>query len=488
MGIRRLKPLFYTELEIPELYDVTMKFITKLITLFFRLFLFALNPLNWIHWRRSMEKIRHEFYWIWLKANCYYLHECCYPRILRRIREKSRLGRVIHVGFMVYDKSKWSVDSVYRHFAADPAFHPVIYIFPDEQAQGGPANGVRESRQFFENLGCNTEYGYDPETGQYASLRLFRNVDILFFDTPWFRTHSVLQIEKIGRHSLTCYVPYGFMAAGGMDQSHYNMPNHSFAWRVFPENQWHKSQFAIHNYATGDRNVEVFGYPKLDVYALPVERPDSIWKSGMDSQIRRVIWAPHWTIYTDGAEVSGQWSTFHLLYKEMLEFAKGHPEIDWLFKPHPVLQAAIVKSGLMTQKEAEEYYAEWDSYPNTQTCFSGNFWDYFKTSDALLTDSVSFLVEYLPTEKPIFHIESPSVSNEQYNELVSMMVATYYSGRTMTDIDMFIQQVIIGDNDYKKEERLTMIDYLPNIGTSGHLISQYLENYCKGVVDDERKD
>lgn len=443
----------------------------KLIRHAISILLFFLNPRTWLNWSVSKEKIHNEFYWIWLKYCYYILQKFYYPRIKNNIARKLLQNQEIKIAFIVFDTSKWSVDTIYQEFAIKKGFHPVIIVFPDIQFPGGSSESVKYSYAFFEKKGYNVQYGYNPTANQYLPSKIWKEFDIVFFDTPWLRKEKTLKIETIGASALTCYIPYGAILAGKIEQEHYNMPNHSFAWRIFPELAWHKQQYNKHNYLSHDYNVVPLGYPKLDIYSQKLTDPEKVWKLGLNPNIRRVIWAPHWTIYN--VFPPGQFSTFHLIYKQMLEYAKNHPEIDWLFKPHPVLRSTIIAQKLMSESEVDNYYQQWDCLPNGQVSLDGNFWDYFRTSDALITDSVSFLVEYLPSKKPIFRIDSGYGS---YNEITQQIISNYYTGKTMDDIIEFIENIVIPENDYLYNERMKSLKLMQNPGVAGKSIVEYIIN------------
>ena len=152
----------------------------KIIKAAFSLLLFFLNPMTWIHWSKSKERLHNEFYWIWLKYHCFVLHKLSYSKIIRRISKKRRRGETVHVAVIVFDTSKWSVDSVYREFNNLPGYDTTIFVFPDPQFPGGKASSVKFSAEFFQKKGYRVEYGYDPEK-QITNPEQFGKTTILYF-------------------------------------------------------------------------------------------------------------------------------------------------------------------------------------------------------------------------------------------------------------------------------------------------------------------
>ena len=156
----------------------------------------------------------------------------------------------------------------------------------------------------------------------------------------------------------------------------------------------------------------------------------------------------------------------------MLEYAKSHPEIDWLFKPHPLLHKTIVSLNLMTAEQADDYYQQWAEMPNGQVCLDGRYWDFFKTSDCIITDSISFLVEYLPTTKPVLRIDS---GHARYNDFTNNVISNYYMGKSFDEIASFLETVVIPNRDYLREKRLAALQLFDNIGCAGTKIVNFFE-------------
>ena len=98
-------------------------------------------------------------------------------------------------------------------------------------------------------------------------------------------------------------------------------------------------------------------------------------------------------------------STFHKNFKFFLDFAKTHPHLSFIFKPHPALKNACVQFGLMSEVEYNNYLDEWRNLPNSDVYEGGRYFELFKTSDVLVTDASSFPAEYFPTRKPIIFLE-----------------------------------------------------------------------------------
>jgi CDP-glycerol glycerophosphotransferase (TagB/SpsB family) len=241
------------------------------------------------------------------------------------------------------------------------------------------------------------------------------------------------------------------------------------SWRVFAESEWHKSQFEKYGKMKG-QNVVVSGYPKLDEYLTEnINMQNTNFLNKLINK-KRIIWAPHWSIWDEHINNS----TFDKLYKEFLEYAKKNSSIDFIFKPHQRLKYQCVTCGFMSKDEIDEYYEEWNKLSNAVFYNDANYFDMFKTSDALITDCGSFLAEYLPTKKPILLLLSENPIG--YNEIGNRIIENYYKANNFNDVIKFIDQVVLGENDYLKNERLKSLQYVTiNKNGAGKYIEKYLE-------------
>ena len=189
-------------------------------------------------------------------------------------------------------------------------------------------------------------------------------------------------------------------------------------------------------------NLSVVGYPELDTYLEPT----------VEDNKKYVIYAPHWSL----GNTPLKYATFDWNGQYILDYAKAHPEIKWIFKPHPVLKGRLIELGLMTQEEADNYYAEWDKIGIK---YEGpDYLDLFKESKALITDCGSFLAEYMPTKNPVILLRSKKAT--PYNFLAQKVTKYYYSVWNLQELETALKNVLIKGLDPWKERRLAMLNKL----------------------------
>ena len=90
----------------------------------------------------------------------------------------------------------------------------------------------------------------------------------------------------------------------------------------------------------------------------------------------------------------------------------------------------------MTKQQIDNYYAFWNDLPNASFCNESDYFDIFKSSDALITDCGSFLAEYLPTQNPIMLLVNKNSIG--YNEIGCKLVESYYKAYDNKDICKFV--------------------------------------------------
>lgn len=134
----------------------------------------------------------------------------------------------------------------------------------------------------------------------------------------------------------------------------------------------------------------------------------------------------------------------------MLEYAKRHPEIKWVFKPHPLLKGRLVENGFMTRAEADSYYREWEKIG--LACYDGGYADLFKRSRALITDSGSFLLEYMAVGKPLIRLE-PVDFNMRFSPVFARVLNSFYTCRTLDEMFAALKLVVEDRQDPRREER-----------------------------------
>lgn len=362
-------------------------------------------------------------------------------KVRKKLAQKVK-NEKLKVVFTLHQAEKWKCETIYRLMEQEKIFDPYILItIPESVNPDYPSlkkNHFDETIKFFTTRNYKVLEGYDWQKKEYIPFNEF-SPDIIFYQQPWNveRQQGPLETSK---YALTCYVPY-FIANAGNDIE-YGLDFHLQLFKHYILNEKIKSFYAQKMLNNGD-NLVVSGHPQLDYFWLNRKEIDSAEK-------RYVIYAPHWSINVPVEN----YATFEWSGRFMLEYAKSHPEIEWIFKPHPILRHRLLNQNVMTEKEAEEYWREWAKAGVVYE--SGDYMDFFKHARAMITDCGSFLTEFFLTKQPVIHMISDSAI--PYNPSAADIVKNYYKAHNIDELERHLDTVIIQKNDYMKEQRIKALE------------------------------
>ena len=345
-----------------------------------------------------------------------------YAKTLDRLRAKDK---PLRVAFLSAGASKWKCQSVYEEMEKrENEFYPIVVSEGDDLG-------------FYQAKGCRAETD---------SHRVLEDADIVIYQDPWAGISGRHPVLEVSRRALCCYVPYSIesIAQGGRSERfdyHHLADFHSLMFACF---QWSE------DYAKHYRNVQFpfewagrvfgFGHPSLDAYYE---------KAVGDG--RYVIYAPHFGFEYNGIIPISSIGTFPWSGKAVLEYAKLHREQKWLFKPHPKLRTRLVEIGFMTKEAVDSYYSEWERIADV--CYDGNYAKWFLDSQAMVTDSNSFLLEYMAVGRPLIHLV-PERTNMIVCEEANAVFNTFYVVKNENEMLDAFKLVIENGLDPKREERI----------------------------------
>ncbi len=380
--------------------------------------------------------------------------------------------RKLKVVFLNTENAKWQYQSLYKRFAENPKFDVQVLVSVLRKFKG--KNFTDECREnliqnynFFKNRGMNVDFLFDIESKKFKDLRNF-SPDIVFYEQPWGLPDKY-SLLKTSKYSLGFYCSYGSCTSNGENEYISSMYRDIFTY--FVDNEYTKNFLIRKGYCK--THLAVAGQIKNDAYFLPIREDNIIWKTNK----KRIIYAPHHSFDKNSTLSFG---TFNLNYKFFYEYAKAHQEYEFIFKPHPKLKSEIVRTSLMTKDEADRYFQAWEELENAQVCDRGDYFDMFRTSDLMITDSNSFLYEYLPSKKPL--IQLVSLFSVGLNPFGQQIVSGYYKAENNEETEKLIYQLLEKNNDYKKDIRIDlMTKKFPFIGQN---VSEKIVNYIQSILED----
>lgn len=395
----------------------------------------------------------------------------CAPRRHQKALEIVRGKEKVKVAFFATHESVWKYDFLYNLMLDHPRFEPQLFVCP--VVNYGKENMLLEMNKSFESFkknGYDAMKTYDSETGDYLDIKKTFSPDIIFYTNPYKGLQDSRYYINKFPNTLTCYVPYAIMTVN--DEFTYNLDFHNLVWRIFSETPFHK-EIALQKQKNKGKNRVVTGYPGFDKLLINKFPNNNIWKN-KNSTLKKIIWAPHHSMddYNKVANFLEYYDFFFELadnYKDKLQIA---------FKPHHLLRVKLEKDSYWGKEKTAAYYNKWENLENGQL-ENGDYIDLFLTSNALIHDCGSFMAEYLITGKPsLFMVRDESIM-DYWSAFGQKAIAVHYQSRNKKELINFIENVVLKENDWMKEERISFVQstLIPkNKLSASENILDYLEN------------
>lgn len=397
-----------------------------------------------------------------------------YARKMKNLTlDHNRKRRIV---FLVNETSKWKYQKLYSLLKEAHIFEvDIVLTIADVDwnlSNEGRKEKLLREREFFRGRKMATTIGYDMERNYTVPLRAFAP-DIVIYQQPWLIAKNQAPRE-VSKCALTLYAPYyipTYVNPKGACDTFF----HRELFAHFVINDSLKNYFLEYcgnKYHAGD--FFALGHPMID---------DILQNIDSSKKVKCAIYAPHWSMpHLNTRKVnSANLSTFLEYGENILEFAKTHAEIKWIYKPHPSLYRFLVDYNIWSREKADAYYKQWERVGTA--CYDGDYLKAFNESSVMITDCDSFLAEYALTGKPIVHLIGIGVGNRKFSPYGALF-DTYYQVRSNTELIKALQDYVVMGGDPNRAERLKALSDsgLLKAG-SAERIEKYIEHIALGNVE-----
>lgn len=375
----------------------------------------------------------------------------------------------VKVGFITCSPAKWSLQTLFDALQADADFTPVFYPTLSDAELRLPARARRadyaKTRTFFANIGPVAADLYDPTTDRMQPVHRI-DADLVFIQQPWGMQDLPRQLA--GR-ALSAYVHYGYPVIRN-DAMQFNLPDfHPFLWAHFVPDVAQAQAMADSGKPQATHTL-VTGHPKLDVYLAPAPARDTVtvWPRAADASCKRVIFAPHHSLSGPLNMATFPWSG-----PTMLAQVRAQPQIDFILKPHPNLAYEMGRAGGDVATCYAQVLAGWQAAPNAAVVTGGDYFDLLRSSDAMVTDSGSFLAEYLPSGAPLIRLTRPGSAT--LNASGQALADAFYTAGDAKGLNHLLETVIMqGDDPLAPVRRAAAARIIPDATPSATRVMDYL--------------
>lgn len=387
-------------------------------------------------------KLREHIYWIRIYCDLLFVpfYRRKIPSLLKKLSEKDK----ITVVFFAESVAMWKFDTLYRLMQSHPRFNPIIVLAPQMgESLGITKQEISDTIKAMELYFTKNRFSYVNAylgNNQWLDVNNRLSPDLIFYSLPYSNYSYYKYNFWHFSEQLFCYASYGAQATN-FNWS-WNLPFHNCAWKLFYSSTLdleHAKQASI----VKGKNVVVVGNPMADVFFDKARTILDPWKI-QDKSVKRIIWAPHHSISYSTHSLAI--SNFLCSYQMILDMAKKFKGfIQIAFKPHPALRFKLYNHPDWGRKKTDDYYREWQCLDNGQL-EDGDYIDLFLTSDAMIHDSASFLVEYLYTLKPAMFLTKTNATTHM-SKLALQAYSVHYQGSSQEHIEYFIENVVLKGND-----------------------------------------
>lgn len=309
----------------------------------------------------------------------------------------------------------------------------------------------------------------DAETNVDSVLSDFQP-HVVFVQNPYdsTRVQALQSYRLVALGIRVAYVPYGIEMGGGLDniQYQFNSEVQQLAWRVFVRSSRNKAMYAKHC-DVGDSHVVVTGHPKFDAQ-LDIDA--YIINPKLKAKIAGrpvVLWTPHFSV-----GLPASWSTYRIYNQVIMQQTLARQDVFFIIRPHPLFFKEMLRQHLWGIEGEAEFRSRCDQQDNLWLDETADYTESFYASNAIMTDVGSFLLEYLPTKKPILYLHHPQGLGLNDD---ADLVEHYYRADKPDDIPNYIDMVSKGLDLMKEKRTLIQDEFLFGLdGSAGQRIAKYL--------------
>lgn len=381
-----------------------------------------------------------------------------------RLAKASRLHRMtdgkIHVVLMETRRGFWlNHESIYEAMKSDEAFDVRVFAVP-KRSPAGDMDWAEYQRliEFFESKGIPCVQTYDLTGRKWYNPISFGVPDVVFLCQPYDFQHNFMYGSHYwSRFCQVAILNYGFTIANLF----FRAPCLKNCRYIFCETSQLLEVFLRHSPELEDKLI-VAGHPSLDAYLRPLAVSQRMPFKSPLSRLR-LVWAPHFTVA--GGKTALQVSNFFEYFETFIQMAKDHPELEIVMRPHPALFTFMVDCGMKTKQEAEECRKRFEALPNAFIYEGADYISLFRQSDAMVLDSLGFIAAYAPSGKPVCFLESEK--RARLNPVAEGLLHAYYAAWDAEEIREFVERVVLGGDDYRREERAAVVKKLLFIPPEG---------------------
>lgn len=380
-----------------------------------------------------------------------------------RLKNRNRKIKVYFICQYVQGCNK--IYDVVSAMKADNVFDVRVLAVPDDINKFPKNNEYDFWYSKFGNITINAVDG-----NKWFDLKS-KKPDYVFVQRPYDNYVPMeYRVDTIKNYSKLCYIPYGYELINlrNVAMPDFFVKNISLFF-CSQDEEYDYCKSIIDNTNDGvNRKCFNLGYPSLYNVACLVKNK----KSAFDNIDKRtnfnVMWSPRWTTSDNLSK------TNFFEYKDLiLDYMRKHKDINFVFRPHPLIFKNFIENNIMTKKQVKDYLNNFKN-SNMYYDFDSDYYNTFADSDVLVADFSSILVEYFIFNKPVIYCSKTS----NMTTFMKKLLKCFYVVKDWNELKETLENIKNG-NDYLKPKRESLLK---------SFLSKYDEDVSLKILDEIKKD
>lgn len=390
--------------------------------------------------------------------------------------EKSKRGEKINLVFVCYRPQLWnSLQTVFEACNADEIFNVTIVAIPFKKQWWSHHEfyETEGAEEFYKDFPCKVVNGYNYETKEYMDIKQL-NPDYVFFQQPYnICMPECLQSWNVAKYATLVFVHYG---SGTCEQMKYECMPPDFLKNLSILFCERKADVEIYD-RWKNKNDNSFtrlyltGYPRFDLLKRYENAESSLWKKH-DRNLFRIVWTPRWTTKENNCH-------FFQYKDSFLDYCDKNKDVDFVFRPHPQAWLSYAQFDNFSIEKSNLYKTEYKKRENANIDETADFLPLFYSSDVLVADNSSVIVEYFLMGKPIIYCKN----NKSLFDQTGKWTEGFYYVHSWKELTETLEMLKSGE-DPLKEKRQELIRsefYLPQNG-AGYEIKELIKKDFRGEL------
>lgn len=381
-----------------------------------------------------------------------------YKKVRERIIERVSKGEKLRfVSYVVYDTT-FGAHGICELMLKEPQKYDVKFVICPDTYRDKDFSQYRKTKAFFaERYGADAVLdGYDEATGEFVDWS--DACDVVYmankYDVLVNKVHGIQYLCT--QDVLPIHLNYGFRISTWSLKHDEEQRLSCFYYKYFLNSVFEKRDVQECRITPLCDNIVVSGYPKMDGLA------DIKIESAKANGKKKILLAPHHTVKGMGGDL--QLSNFLEYSDFILRLPDLYPDVDFVFRPHPLLFTNLKMHGIWTEEQVADYLATLGKKGVVYST-EGDYFHLFAECDAIIHDCGSFIEEWLFTGKPACYVmETEEEIKKQLNTDGIICLKYHTKANSEEKIKAFIEKIINNDYQVKVEDEIKnkiMVNY-PN--------------------------